>query len=115
MTLRSLWIPFLLSACLWNSPASAAGPHNYRDLTGTVTDPQHEPLRGAVVQVHDDNTLATLSYITDRDGHYSFLRLNGDANYHVWATFRSHESAKHDITPFDTSKSKVIDLVVPLH
>ena len=115
MNVRSLWIPVLLSACLWLRPATALGPPSYRDVSGTVTDHQHEPLRGAIVQVHDDDTLATVSYITGKDGHYSFQRLSGDANYHVWATFREHESAKHSISPFDTSKTKVIDLVVALH
>jgi hypothetical protein len=115
MTFRMLCTPALLSVCLCLSPASAFGAPNYRDLSGTVTDPQHEPLRGAVVQIHDDDTLSTVSFITGKDGHYSFRRLNSDANYHVWATFRERESSKHGISPFDTNKAKVVDLVVALH
>ena len=114
MTQRSHWTSVLLSACLWLSPALAQGPANYRELSGTVTDASHEPLRGAVVQLHNDDTKFTLSFITGKDGHYSFQRTNGDANYHVWASFRSHESAKHSISPFDTNKNKVIDLEIRL-
>ena len=115
MTFRSLWIPGLVSLSLWFGPAAGPVPANYRDVSGTVTDPQHEPLRRALVQLHNDDTVFTLSFITGKDGHYSFQRINGDANYHVWATFREHESAKHNISPFNTDKTKVIDLVVALH
>ena len=83
-----------------------------RSLSGTVTDLHHEPLKGAVVQLHDDATNTVVSYITDRNGHYRFLRLSGDNDYHVWAKFRGHKSKARLFSIFDSHPSKVINLVV---
>jgi len=57
-----------------------------KNLSGTVTDHQHEPLKGAVVQVENDVTMGVVSYITSRDGKYSFKRLDGDTDYRLWST-----------------------------
>jgi hypothetical protein len=86
-----------------------------RDLNGTVTDPSHEPLSGAVVQVEDENLKTVRSYTTDRTGHYSFLRLDGSVDFKVWATFRGHQSPAKTLSLFDTHPSKTIDFIVELH
>ena len=50
----SPWLPAILLLFAWSLPlaAQSLGPVG-RTLTGTITDRQHEPLSGAVVQVQD--------------------------------------------------------------
>jgi hypothetical protein len=99
------------AGCLLCGP-SAVAQHAIRSLTGTVTDGHHEPLKGAVVQVHDEGTDAVMSYITDRTGTYSFKRLDPDVDYGVWAMFRSRRSATKEISRFDSHPHKVINLII---
>jgi hypothetical protein len=93
------------------STALAFAQPAQRSLSGTVTDPHHEPLKGAVVQLHNDVTDTVVSYITGRSGHYQFLHLSND-DYHVWAKFRDHKSKAREFSTFDSHPSKVINLTV---
>ena len=96
-------------------PTAGNAQHTSRDLNGTVTDPSHEPLNGAVVQVEDQSLKTVRSYTTDRTGHYSFLRLDGSTDFKVWASFRGHQSQPKTLSLFDTHATKTVDLVVELH
>jgi hypothetical protein len=86
----------------------------YRTLTGTVTDPQKEPLAGAVVQVHDDATNSVVSFITTRTGRYTFKRLNGNESYTVTANYKGHKSKAHNLSIFDSKPNRNITLIVKL-
>jgi hypothetical protein len=103
-------IAFSLLAC---APATF-GQRTFRNLTGTVTDRHHEPLKGAVVEVDNGDTERVASYITGRNGLYSFKRLDGDTDYRVWATYRRHRSRTKNISSFDSSSAKVINLVIKM-
>lgn len=92
--------------------AVAVGQEGGRNLSGMVTDPQHEPLRGAVVEVEDEVTLGVVSYITSRSGAYSFKRLVDRRDYRVWATWRGHRSATKTVSAFDTNHEKTINFVI---
>ncbi len=83
-----------------------------RDLSGVVTDPQHEPLRGAIVQLQAGDTPNITSYITGDDGRYRFLRLNGSSDYRVWVKFRNRTSRPRSISKFDSNMHKVIDFTM---
>jgi hypothetical protein len=83
-----------------------------RDLTGSVEDGHHEPLRGAVVYLENEKTHAVVTYITDRSGHFSFKRLHGDVDYDVWAIFRGQQSKSKTLSQFDTHTDPVITLVI---
>ncbi len=100
-------------ALLW-FPSELHAEHHYRDLEGTVRDRHHEPLKGAVVQVEDQNTHGVLSYITDQSGRYSFKRLQSDTDYSVWSTYRGRRSKTKTLSLFDVRVAKKIDLVVKL-
>ena len=104
---------FLMFLSLWS--ALAIGQLRTRDISGTVTDHQHEPLRGAVVEVENCVSLGVVSFITDRDGRYSFKRLDGDIDYRVWVNFRGHKSKVRQLSKFDEYKPKTIDFILDLH
>ena len=86
--------------------------HDPRSITGSVTDHSHEPLRGAVVQLEQDGTMAVQTYITDERGIYHFRNLRGDSDYTVWANFRGQHSGKEALSKFDHKADRVINLVV---
>lgn len=83
-----------------------------RELSGTVTDHQHEPLRGAVVKLQEGDTPNIVTFITGQDGHYRFRRLDGNTDYRVWVTFRERTSKPKSISKFDGNMDKVIDFTV---
>lgn len=102
------------AAALFLFPSELCAQRHYRDLEGTVRDRHHEPLKGAVVQVEDQNTHGVLSYITDQSGRYSFKRLQSDTDYSVWSTYRGRRSKTKTLSLFDVRMAKKIDLVVKL-
>ncbi len=83
-----------------------------RDLSGTVTDPHHEPLRGAIVQLQQDGSANIATYITGDDGRYRFLRLDGNLDYRVSVKFRERTSHPRNISKFDSNMHKVIDFTM---
>ena len=104
----------IVSWGLLTGGATAYGQRGMRTLKGKVTDRHHEPLRGAIVQVENEQTGAVASYITDRQGSYSFKHLSQNDDYKVWATYRSQRSGSREITHFDSKPEKVIGLTIKL-
>ena len=83
-----------------------------RTLSGTVTDTNHEPIRGAVVELRDESSRALMTYITDTSGTYNFKRLDGNTDYVVWVVFRGRHSPSHPISKFDSHMAKVINFTI---
>lgn len=83
-----------------------------RSLSGTVTDTNHEPIRGAVVELRNESSQALVTFITEANGSYNFKRLDGNADYVVWVVFRGKHSPTHTISKFDSHMEKVIDFTV---
>ncbi len=85
-----------------------------RSLTGTVNDQHQVPLKGAVVQVRNEDTKGVVSYITGVDGRYSFKRIQGEADYVIWAMIRGRRSKRKHLSHFDPSKAKAINFTIRL-
>jgi hypothetical protein len=105
---------FTLFIVLLANPVTLTAQENFRRLTGTVTDASHEPLAGAVVELHDDSTDSVLSYITNRSGRYTFPRFPAQDDYHVWARFRGTQSRSRMLSKFDSKLTRNINLVIKL-
>jgi hypothetical protein len=103
----------LTSLLLWSPPA--IGQMGTRSLSGTITDRRHEPLNGAVVQAENSVTMGVVSYITNRNGRYSFKRLDGDTDYRLWVNFRGTRSKVRKLSQFDSNQPKIVNFVVILH
>jgi len=95
-------------------PAAAQLPSQptERTLSGTVSDPSHEPIRGAIVELRNEGSQALVTYITETNGTYNFKRLDGNADYVVWVVFRGRHSPTHTISKFDSHMEKVINFTV---
>jgi len=85
-----------------------------RTISGTVTDRHREPLAGAVVMVHNDNTLSVVSYITGRDGQYVFKHLSPEEDYRIFATYRGVQSKSRHFGKFDSRADRQFHLVIRL-
>jgi len=108
--LQALCFLALLLLC----SAVAAPQMATRKLSGTVTDHQHEPLNGAVVQVENGVTLGVVSYVTTRDGKYTFKRLDAHTDYRMWVKFRGRQSRVRQMSQFDSNRPKTINFVLNL-
>jgi len=105
-------IPVMTSMLLFGMAAALHGQHKSRDISGSVTDRHHEPLRGAVVLAHNLSTLTVVSYITGKDGRYSFKHLDGDCDFKISASWHNRHSASKNLSLFDTSQPRVINLTI---
>lgn len=102
----------LVSALLL--PPLFAAQDVYRELVGTVTDHGNEPLKGAIVQVENENTKSVVSYITDREGRFDFKRLREDTDYLVWATYRGSRSKSRELSHFNGKEHPTFQFVIKL-
>ncbi|WP_158792031.1 carboxypeptidase-like regulatory domain-containing protein [Granulicella sp. L60] len=102
----------LATAGLLLFAAPLSGQPTVRNLTGTVQDRHHEPLKGAIVEIENEDTKGVVSYITDRNGRYSFKRLEGEADYRIWFTYRGHRSKIRQLSQFDGRHDATINLVI---
>jgi hypothetical protein len=89
-----------------------AQQHTLRDLSGTVTDQSHEPIRGAVVQLQNSGSDSVMTYLTDAKGQYEFKRLDGESDYTVWVVYRNRHTPSRSISKFDSHLQKVIDFEI---
>jgi hypothetical protein len=88
---RATWMLATALLCL---PLYAQQTIPPRTLTGTVTDNNREPLRGAIVELQNPSDNSVQTYLTDRDGHYVFKHLNSEADYRVWVVFRGRHTPR---------------------
>jgi hypothetical protein len=102
----------LAAGVLFTFPLHAQQPIVYRTISGTVTDGSHEPLRGAAVELHNTASNAVTSRLTDADGHYTFKRLDGNADFTLRALYRGHESRIHTVGKFNNHMDMVVDFVI---
>jgi hypothetical protein len=91
--------------------AQQRGPVD-RTVEGKVLEKTETPLRGAVVYLKDDHTLAVKSFIVDADGHYRFGQLAQATDYELWAELDGRKSNTRAISSFDNKNSFVINLKI---
>ncbi len=83
-----------------------------RVVQGRVIDKGDTPLKGAVVYLKDDHTLAVKSFISDDKGEYRFGQLASATDYELWAELNGQKSATRNISSFDSKNNFTIDLKI---
>jgi len=83
-----------------------------RTVQGKVVDRSDAPIKGAVVYLKDDHTLAVKSAISDDDGSYRFGQLAQNTDYELWATSNGKKSGTKTISSFDSKNQFYIDLKI---
>ncbi|HEX5430500.1 MAG TPA: carboxypeptidase-like regulatory domain-containing protein [Bryobacteraceae bacterium] len=109
-----LGIAALIAAAVCAGPARAQrskpGDAGTRSVKGIVSDPQNNPVSGAVVQLKNMRSLQIRSFITTQNGGYHFSGLKTDVDYQVKADYNGMSSGTKTISVFDSRKEPVIDL-----
>ena len=83
-----------------------------RVVSGKVVDKGDAPLKGAVVYLKDDHTLAVKGYIASDTGEYRFGQLAQSTDYELWAELNGKKSGTKSISSFDNKNAFSIDLKI---
>jgi hypothetical protein len=83
-----------------------------RVVQGKVVDKSDAPVKGAVVYLKDDETLAVKSFLSRDDGTYRFGQLAQNTDYELWATSNGKKSGTKTISSFDDKTNITIDLKI---
>ena len=83
-----------------------------RVVQGKVIDKSDAPIKGAVVYLKDDQSLAVKSAISGDDGSYRFGQLAQNTDYELWATSNGKKSSTKTISSFDNKNQFYIDLKI---
>jgi len=91
---------------------TAAAQQKPRSVTGKVVDKSDGPLKGSVVYLKDDHSLAVKSFIADDSGGFRFGQLSQTSDYELWAEFNGKKSNTRTISSFDNKTDFVMNLKI---
>ena len=91
--------------------AEQRGPAQ-RIVSGKVVDKGDTALKGSVVYLKDDKTLAVKSFIADDSGGFRFGQLSQSTDYELWAELNGRKSNTRTISSFDNKNEFVINLKI---
>ena len=121
LLLRSFIRKVILASCMvslvfaishvGSARAEQRGP-TQRIVQGKVVDGGGAAVKGAVVYLKDDHSLAVKSFFSDDEGGYRFGQLAQNTDYEIWAESNGKKSAVKTISSFDSKNQFYINLKI---
>ena len=107
MKLIAIIMLFTVAAVAGNIPG-----HNspLRTVHGTVVDAKGKTVSGSVVYLHNEQTHAVKTYVTDHHGRYRFSGIRFHTDYRIHAEHKGWLSAVRRIPAHSTNKLIKLDL-----
>jgi len=92
--------------------ASAAWSQNLgqRTVSGTVLNPDSQPVSGATVFLKNQKTKSIRSYTSTADGHFHFAQIDMADDYDLWAEKDGKKSPTKTVSSWDARKDFVSEL-----
>ena len=116
VAMRRKWLAAAVALLLCAAGAWAQGKKNEdkntRSVQGAVTTAADAAVDGAVVQLKNTKSLQVRSFITQKEGTYTFLGLSKDVDYELKADFHGGSSPVRTLSVYDTRKKAIINLKV---
>jgi hypothetical protein len=109
LTMRLIAVILLstLTAIAGNLPSQDSP---LRTVHGTVLDAKGQTVTASVVYLHDEQTHAVRTYVTDHDGQYRFSGIRFHTDYRIHAEHMGLVSAVRKIPAHSTNKRIKLDL-----
>jgi hypothetical protein len=85
-----------------------------RTVEGEVCSKQGLPIKGAVVYLKDEKSLAVKSYLSDEQGHFHFRQLSMSLDYDLWAELNGKRSRTRNISQFNSKPDLRYKLKLPV-
>lgn len=99
---------------LWTLSAGAAADVTQnpplRTVHGTVVDAKGKTVTGSIVYLHNEQTRAVSTHVTDRFGRFQFSGIRYYTNYRIHAQHNDLQSAVHKIPAHSTEKVVKLEL-----
>jgi Carboxypeptidase regulatory-like domain len=107
----------LIATIMLFSMAALAGTYPSQDsplrtVHGTVVDAKGKVVAASVVYLHNEQTYAVKTYVTDHHGHYRFSGIRFYTDYRIYAEHNGLVSAVRKISAHSTNKLIKLDLKV---
>jgi hypothetical protein len=85
-----------------------------RTVAGEVCSKDGSPIKGAVVYLKDEKSLAVKSYLSDDQGQFHFRQLSMSLDYDLWAELNGNRSKTKSISQFNSKHDLHYKLKLPV-
>jgi carboxypeptidase family protein len=85
-------------------PVAQAQNLGQRNVSGSVTDANSDPVVGATVFLKNQKTKAIRSYTSDKDGRFRFAQVNMSEDFDLWAEKDNRKTAVKTVSSWDARK-----------
>ena len=107
-------VPRAAAAATATTTAETNKVPQLRTVEGEVCSKDGSPIKGAVVYLKDEKSLAVKSYLSDEQGQFHFRQLSMSLDYDLWAELNGKRSKTKNISQFNSKPDLRYKLKLPI-